>query len=54
MDLSLIEEKWKDLALPREKFDDLVSLGSFNGETDWLKFLSLAASSLSDVSLIQP
>ncbi|KAJ8298710.1 hypothetical protein KUTeg_022770 [Tegillarca granosa] len=31
--LSLIEEKWVDLALPKEQFDDLVRIGSFGGDT---------------------
>lgn len=40
------------LALPQEKFDDLVRIGSFGGETDWLKVFALAASTLNDVSLV--
>jgi len=46
----LIEEKWRALALPQEKFDDLVRIGSFSGDTEWLKLFSLAASTLNDVS----
>lgn len=48
VDLSMIDTKWKELNLTREKFDDLVHVGGFNGETEWLKFLSLAASSLAE------
>ncbi|KAF6018134.1 ROPN1L [Bugula neritina] len=46
--LALIEEKWRALALPQEKFDDLVRIGSFSGDTEWLKLFSLAASTLND------
>ncbi|XP_074660360.1 ropporin-1-like protein [Tubulanus polymorphus] len=46
--ISLIEEKWKELALPKEKFDDLVRLGSFAGDVEWLKFFALASSTLGE------
>lgn len=46
--LSMIEEKWKDLALPKEQFDELVRIGSFGGDTEWLKFFALAASNLGE------
>ena len=51
--LSLIEEKWKDLALPKEQFDDLIRIGSFGDNVEWLKFFALACSSLSQVSTEQ-
>lgn len=46
--LGMIEEKWKDLALPKEQFDELVRIGSFGGDVEWLKFFSLASSSLGE------
>lgn len=46
--LSLIEEKWLDLALPKEQFDDLVRVGSFSGQIEWNRFFALAASALGD------
>ncbi|KAL3842590.1 hypothetical protein ACJMK2_020584 [Sinanodonta woodiana] len=46
--LSVIEEKWTDLALPKEQFDDLVRIGSFGGDTEWNKFFALAASHLGE------
>lgn len=48
--LSLIEEKWADLALPKEQFDDLVRIGSFGGEVEWNKFFALACSAVAEVS----
>ena len=48
--LSLIEEKWKDIALPKEQFDELVRIGNFNGDVEWLKFFSLGCSALGEVS----
>lgn len=48
--LELILEKWEDLALPKEQFDELVRIGSFGGEVEWLKFFTLAASALGEVS----
>lgn len=44
-------EKWADLALPKEQFDDLVRIGSFGGEVEWNKFFALCASALGEVSL---
>merc|ERR1711893_2529 len=46
--LSLIEEKWKDLALPKEQFDELTRIGNFVGEVEWLKFFSLGCSALGE------
>ena len=49
VDISVIEEKWKDLSLPKEKFDELVQIGGFAGDVEWLKFFSLACSDLGEV-----
>lgn len=49
--LNLVMEKWADLALPKEQFDDLVRIGSFGGEVEWNKFFALCASALGEVSL---
>jgi len=46
--LSLIEEKWSDVALPKELFDELVRIGGFGGDVEWFKFFSLACSSLGE------
>lgn len=48
--MTQIEEKWMDLALPKEQFDDLMRVGGFSGQIEWNRFLALAASLLSDVS----
>ena len=48
--LSLIEEKWRGLALPMEQFQELVRIGNFGGEIEWLKFFALGCSTLGDVS----
>ena len=50
--LNAIEEKWLDLALPKEQFDDLVRVGSFSGQVEWNRFFALAASALGDVSVL--
>lgn len=46
--LNLIEEKWTDVALPKEQFDDLVRIGSFGGDVEWNKFFALACSALAE------
>ena len=46
----MIEEKWLDLALPKEQFDDLVRVGSFSGQVEWNRFFALAASALGEVN----
>jgi len=46
--LSTIEEKWCDLALPKEQFDDLVRIGSFGGDVEWNKFFALACSAVAE------
>ena len=47
--LSIIEEKWADLSLPKEQFDELVRVGTFSGEVEWLKFFALGCSALGEV-----
>jgi len=45
--LTVIEDKWRDLALPKETFDEFCRVGDFTGQVEWLTFFALAASSLS-------
>ena len=47
--LGVIEDKWKDIGLPKEQFDELARIGGFSGGVDWLKFFSLACSALGEV-----
>ncbi|CAL8098647.1 unnamed protein product [Calicophoron daubneyi] len=44
--LEKIEEKWKELSLPMERFQDLCRVGNFVGSCEWRNFLALAASDL--------
>jgi len=46
--VAFAEEKWKDLALPKERFDELVSLGNFTGEFKWLDLFALCCSALGE------
>lgn len=46
--VSLIEEKWHDLALPKELFDELLHIGNLTGEVEWLKLFALGCSSLAE------
>jgi len=43
-----VQERWKDLALPQEQFDDIMRVGDFQGKFEWTKFFALAASVLGD------
>ena len=51
MPLPVIEEKWRALSLPIERFQELVRIGSFSGEVEWLKFFAAAASTLGEATL---
>lgn len=44
--LSSLARRWDGLCLDTEQFNDLVQLGNFKKEVDWLKFLALACSSV--------
>jgi hypothetical protein len=44
--ISELEEKWKAAGFNRQQLDDLIELGNFKDEVDWLSFLSLACSAL--------
>ncbi|CAH8294835.1 unnamed protein product, partial [Schistosoma turkestanicum] len=44
--LSVIEEKWKDLSLPVERFQEICRIGNFVDTCEWRWFLALAASDL--------
>jgi len=50
LDLKTIEEKWRALNLPKEKFDIIVQLGNFHNEVIWLKFLPICCSTISKVN----
>ncbi|PVD29793.1 hypothetical protein C0Q70_09050 [Pomacea canaliculata] len=43
-----IEEKWMDLSLPKEQFDDLIRISGLTGQIEWNRFLALASSLLTD------
>jgi len=47
VNLTLVEDRWNDLSLPKEVFDDIVRIGDLTGDVKWVYFLALAASSLS-------
>ena len=49
MSVAAVEEKWHDLALPKELFDELLRIGNLTGEIEWLKFFAIACSSLVEV-----
>ena len=51
MSVTAVEEKWHDLALPKELFDELLRIGNLTGEIEWLKFFAIACSSLVEVCL---
>ncbi|KAM8967806.1 ropporin-1-like protein [Pelodytes ibericus] len=41
-----LQEKWKDLCLPVEQLQCILTLDNFNREVEWMKFLALACSTL--------
>jgi len=48
VDVSLVEEKWKDLMLPKEQFDELLRIGNLTGVVEWYKFLAVGCSALAE------
>ncbi|XP_014288257.1 uncharacterized protein [Halyomorpha halys] len=42
----VIEEKWENICLEKEKVEMLFKVGSFAQEVNWLKFLAIAAGSI--------
>lgn len=48
VEFSKVEEKWHALCLSKEALNDVMRMGSFPEEFEWLKFLSLVASSISE------
>jgi hypothetical protein len=43
-----IEQKWHDLSLPKERFDELLHIGNLTGDVEWIKFFALGCSSLAE------
>ncbi|XP_068565587.1 ropporin-1-like protein isoform X2 [Cebidichthys violaceus] len=41
-----LQKKWKGLCLPVDQLDDLLSLGSFGSDIDWMEFFALGCSAL--------
>ncbi|XP_078577175.1 ropporin-1-like protein [Branchiostoma floridae x Branchiostoma japonicum] len=44
--LSALEQKWKELCLPQEQMDEIMKVGTFSDNIEWIKFFALACSSL--------
>ena len=52
VEASKVQQKWHALCLPDDNLKEVMRLGSFGEEFEWLKFLSIACSSLqSDLTL---
>jgi hypothetical protein len=48
--LTLIEEKWKAINLPKENYNLVCQLGNFKGgEIEWVKFMAISCSTISKV-----
>lgn len=47
VEYSRVKDKWYALCLSSEQLDDIMRLGSFAEEFDWMKFLALACSHIS-------
>ncbi|CAH1251348.1 ROPN1L [Branchiostoma lanceolatum] len=44
--LSVLEQKWKEVCLPQEQMDEIMKVGTFSDNIEWIKFFALACSSL--------
>ncbi|XP_066270246.1 ropporin-1-like protein [Branchiostoma lanceolatum] len=44
--LSTLEQKWKEVCLPQEQMDEIMKVGTFSDNIEWIKFFALACSSL--------
>ncbi len=44
-----IQDKFDSLNIPREQFDDIVQIGTFNNDVQWDCFLAIAVSKLAKV-----
>ena len=49
-----IREKFDDVNIPREQFDDIVQIGAFNNNAPWEHVLSIAVSKISRVNSPPP
>ncbi|CAF1072526.1 unnamed protein product, partial [Adineta ricciae] len=45
--LNEIQNKYQDLNIPQEQFDDIVQIGGFNGDVQWEHFLTVAMTKIS-------
>ena len=50
MSLENIREKFDQLNIPREQFDDIVQIGNFHGTIQWNEFVAIAVSKISKVN----
>ncbi|CAF0725952.1 unnamed protein product [Adineta ricciae] len=46
LSLQEIQNKFDDIKIPREQFDDIVQIGAFNGEVQWDSFLAITVSKI--------
>jgi hypothetical protein len=50
LSLREIQHKFDDLHIPREQYDDIVQIGTFNNDVQWDHFLAIAVSKLAKVN----
>lgn len=50
MTLNEIREKFDDLNIPREQFDDIMQIGAFSYKASWDHVLAIAVSKISQVN----
>ncbi|XP_077410743.1 ropporin-1-like protein [Vanacampus margaritifer] len=43
-----LQDKWKDLCLPMEQLENMLILGNFSMEINWMEFFALGCSALGD------
>lgn len=55
VELSDLQRKWKNLCIPMEQLNSILSLDDFSDGVDWMKFFALACSVLGGVgNLVKP
>lgn len=51
--VEILHDKWQGICLDENTLNELLKLGGFTENVDWLKFIAIAAGHLTNVSYVK-
>jgi hypothetical protein len=52
--VEVLRDKWRGICLDENALNEMLKLGGFTENVDWLRFIAIAAGHLTNVSYVKP